>query len=259
LWSAPPAASVAGSVSTLSSSLATINFVTTSGSVQVVASNSCNAVTASLAVTGQDCMNMLGGSNDGFALGTVVNIPLPIELLSFTAVAGSNQVDLFWTTASELNNDYFTVEKSQDAEVFVTVTTVEGAGTSNQAHQYSAVDKNPFSGVSYYRLKQTDFNGNSMYSKVIAVQFFSDDANAFDIYPNPATAQTFNLAFGSHWEGDPTTLQIIDITGRTLMSVSFICHALVPVSIDRSTFKPGVYLVSVYLNNRRQVRKLVVE
>jgi len=118
----------------------------------------------------------VGGSND----------PLPIELVEFTAGFNSeNDVDLSWITASEINNDYFTVERSRDAEDFDMIVTVLGAGNSNEMLYYESTDENPLLGISYYRLKQTDYDGDFSYSKIEVVKNLKE--LNFSITPNPAT------------------------------------------------------------------------
>jgi hypothetical protein len=120
----------------------------------------------------------LGGEADGYANNgltnvsklTCLNILMPIELLNFEAKLNGKVVDLFWSTASEVNNDYFTVERSKNGIVFEKVLEIDGAGNSASTLSYSTIDKNPFTGISYYRLKQTDFNKNFKYSNMVAVK-----------------------------------------------------------------------------------------
>jgi len=110
---------------------------------------------------------------------------LPIELLSFYAEPENDFINISWSTASEINNDYFTIEKGIDAMNFEFVANVDGAGNSNALLNYSTSDNEPSSGVSYYRLKQTDFDGNFSYSNVIEVDFVGRLADNVTIYPNP--------------------------------------------------------------------------
>ena len=84
--------------------------------------------------------------------------PLPIELIKFEASKNSNWIDLNWETASEINNDYFVVEKSIDSKEWSQVITLAGAGNSSTKNEYSEIDLNPYIGISYYRLKQMDYN-----------------------------------------------------------------------------------------------------
>jgi hypothetical protein len=97
-------------------------------------------------------------------------VALPIELISFEAKMNDNkQVDIFWATASEQNNDFFTIERSTDGLNWEIVTTVAGAGNSINRIDYHAYDARPVSGISYYRLKQTDFDGAFEYSYIVSV------------------------------------------------------------------------------------------
>ena len=98
-----------------------------------------------------------------------INFALPVEIINFNATSDNDHIDLTWSTASENNNDYFTIEKSNDGINFESLANIDGAGNSNTLINYSYIDKNPFEGLNYYRLKQTDFNGNFIYSNVVAL------------------------------------------------------------------------------------------
>lgn len=98
------------------------------------------------------------------------NIALPIKLISFNASLNNNNVSLNWATASEVNNDYFTIERSKDGQNFEALLTKRGAGNSTVRRDYEANDPNPFQGYSYYRLKQTDYDGRFTYSKVETIK-----------------------------------------------------------------------------------------
>ena len=96
--------------------------------------------------------------------------PLPVSLLSFTGECLDKTVEVKWITASELNNDFFTIERSTDAMNWQTISTVTGAGNSNSITHYSVIDINKNFHTSYYRLKQTDFDGTSTSSSIITVR-----------------------------------------------------------------------------------------
>jgi len=119
--------------------------------------------------------------------------PLPIELLSFTGKLVESEVELNWKTVTETDNDYFTVEKSAAGEKFSALGTVKGAGTSVTPNQYRFVDTNPFHGISYYRLKQTDFDGKFTYSNIISIDYNGEGRVAVSIYPNPANGQDVTI------------------------------------------------------------------
>ncbi|MBL4654531.1 MAG: hypothetical protein JKY33_01745, partial [Bacteroidia bacterium] len=111
---------------------------------------------------------------------------LPIKLIDFSAVTDGQIVRLKWSTATEINNEYFTIERSEDGLHFETIHLIEGAGSSNKKIDYTVVDEDPIQGISYYRLKQTDFDGQYEYFPVVSVNFNHTVFDLADIYPNPA-------------------------------------------------------------------------
>ena len=116
------------------------------------------------------------------------NAELPISLLAFTAtVANKSQVQLSWETASETNNQYFQVERSSDGVSFTKILVVDSKGNSAGSQSYTAEDNSPITGISYYRLKQTDIDGKSIYSKSIAINIAPGD-NELKAFPNPTTS-----------------------------------------------------------------------
>lgn len=114
-----------------------------------------------------------------------VSAVLPIELSYFEAnVLKNKTVRLFWQTSLEINNDFFTIESSDDAITWKIVEIVEASGNSEHEISYETLDPAPFSGLSYYRLKQTDYNGEYSYSALRQVEI---EEVSIQIYPNPAT------------------------------------------------------------------------
>lgn len=113
--------------------------------------------------------------------------PLPITLTSFTAQQSGNSVVLNWATATEKNNDHFTIERTADGINYEAIATVQGAGNSDVELSYSTTDNNPLSGTSYYRLRQTDYDGDSKTYGPIAVNFIPQTGSSFEVqnlYPN---------------------------------------------------------------------------
>lgn len=108
---------------------------------------------------------------------------LPISLLAFDAQPTSEAtVLLTWSTASEINNDYFSLERSKDTGQWEAIAEIKGAGNSNNTLHYSHVDKNPLMGLSYYRLKQTDYDGTYSYSEVKSVMV-DQEPHGFELKP----------------------------------------------------------------------------
>ncbi len=121
-----------------------------------------------------------------FTFGTVNrNNPLPVNILSFEASCNNGKVAVKWSTSSETNNDFFSLERSIDARIWNTIATIDGAGNSNQILNYEYTDANSIGGISYYRLKQTDFNGNFEYFSPVSVICSSETSDQMNIYPNP--------------------------------------------------------------------------
>jgi hypothetical protein len=121
--------------------------------------------------------------------GAFTNSPLPIELLSFAAVVKDEHIELDWVTGSEINNDYFNIERSVDGINFTSISTLNGAGYSSQTIFYSILDVEPLVGISYYRLKQTDYNGETSYSAIEVVRFNRSKNLIAKIYPNPVSSE----------------------------------------------------------------------
>ena len=120
---------------------------------------------------------------------STMNNPLPIELLSFSAdVTKLDKVQLIWQTASEIDNDYFTIERSEDGYNWEEISIIVGAGNSNSLLSYQTMDNAPYPGISYYRLKQTDFDGQFTHSQIVSV-VIEGNLPKIVIYPNPTTKE----------------------------------------------------------------------
>jgi len=124
---------------------------------------------------------------DGFATFEFSSTPLPIKLTSFNAELVNDYVELTWTTASEINNDFFTIEKSADAKNYEYVGEVAGAGNSSNILHYNYTDYDVSDGVVYYRLKQTDFDGKFEYfpPKMVNSSSTTNGLTIKKIMPNP--------------------------------------------------------------------------
>ncbi len=177
-----------------------------------------------------------------FAVRTAVDI-LPIELLSFNAVPKGKVVDIGWTTATEFNNDYFTVERSTDACTFEGVAMVDGAGNSQSVRNYEALDTNPIYGLSYYRLKQTDFDGKYSYSDIVPVILNGSISNAV-VYPNPTIDYTL-LQFNST-QDEQIKVTVTDELGQCVHShYYYAIKGTNQLEINLSHLLPGVYCVTL--------------
>ncbi|HET9053525.1 MAG TPA: T9SS type A sorting domain-containing protein, partial [Cyclobacteriaceae bacterium] len=143
-----------------------------------------------------------------------VNSPLPVELVNFSARVVPEGIQLDWTTDSELNNDFFTVERSANGEEFSGVGKVKGAGTTSKRNTYALTDVHPLNGKSYYRLKQTDFDGTYAYSSVIAVTYDGPSSMTMHIYPNPSHGKEITLELTGVGEAQYIPVVVYDQLGR---------------------------------------------
>lgn len=101
---------------------------------------------------------------------TCLTMILPIELEEFTAHKSGPAIELQWITATEKNNHYFTVQRSGDAAIWEETVNVQGRGNANTPYLYKVYDSSPLKGISYYRLKQTDFDGQTSYSRIVSAE-----------------------------------------------------------------------------------------
>lgn len=166
--------------------------------------------------------------------------PLPIELIHFNAVAENEKVNLNWVTASELNNDFFTVQHSTDGVEFASLGIINGQGTTQNSTSYDFVDSNPMAGVNYYRLKQTDFDGTSTYSNIIAVNLNLE----WLLYPNPVT---YGNDVSINKKGD---YAVYNNLGMLVMKISD------ANKLNISSLAPGIYTVR---SSTGAIRRLVVK
>lgn len=179
--------------------------------------------------------------------------PLPITLLNFDAIYNKayRKVDLTWQTYSEINNDYFTIERSQNGEDWEFVSTLDGAGFSQGIRAYESEDIEPFSGLSYYRLKQTDFDGNYTYSAIRSVTIDDEQQHVFQIFPNPVI-NALNLASN---EFPISSYQLIDGNGQTIEKIT-LQEDQFQTTIDMSGFANGLYYLVVFDDNHSESFKI---
>jgi hypothetical protein len=192
-------------------------------------------------------------NGDRFTIGnTDLSSPLPIQLISFSATAQETEVKLQWSTASELNNDFFTIQRSQDAERWEDVVEVKGAGNSQVRLDYETIDGLPYSGISYYRLKQTDFDKQYSYSgvrRVEVVQTFQ-----LKVYPNPSSG-TFRVSTG--FELHPEDLKLMNMLGQSLpVKLEADGNSFI---LESNSLSPGIYILRVSKGYWKQSVRVVIQ
>lgn len=186
---------------------------------------------------------------DNFTIGFKYGVnPLPVDLMSFNVKyeAFSRVVNIDWSTAAELNNDYFEVEKSIDLKSWNSIDRVNGKGTFNEASYYSTQDKDINATTLYYRLKQVDFDGKVHYSDIIAIQIPDYKPFGLSIYPNPA-----NDVVNLNVENMLSTIEmtIYDQLGRVVQSSILNSNN---TSINVSSLKNGIYICKLTDNGKTE-------
>ncbi|MCX7954660.1 MAG: hypothetical protein N3A01_05670, partial [Bacteroidales bacterium] len=191
--------------------------------------------------------------------------PLPIELAEFKAYPYGKFVKTEWVTYSEYNNDYFVVEKSTDLQTFIEVGKVKGAGFSSVINKYELIDNYPIPGVSYYRLKQVDFDGKYTYSDTVAV-LFEQSVNAItnpllEIYPNPLTSNPLYVKLNSF----PPTQEVLIVVANALGEIMYskvvitdIDGNLIEATDPYDLLSPGIYYVIASTKNFTLNKKLII-
>lgn len=163
----------------------------------------------------------VSGSNnrDEFGLDDIVisSVSLPISLVSFSAEPSSTATRLTFTTALELNNSHFLIERSPNGAQYEAIGRVPGAGNSSTIQEYTFTDEKPLQGINYYRLKQVDFDGQFSYSPVATVQF-GETAARLRIAPSPASDEV-TVRFEAPI-AEPITWAVYDQSSRLLLSGS---------------------------------------
>ncbi len=187
-----------------------------------------------------------------FAIAKANAGPLPIELLHFSAKAKEGKVFLDWATASEINNDYFTIERSTDAFYFEEIRRISGAANSNQIISYQSIDENPFQGLSYYRLRQTDFDGTTSHSNIETV--IMNNRADFDVsqpyYSESSINFTVFNAPGNY------RVDILDMSGRLIFTQNYSVEKeqlRIPMSFSR-----GIYILRVSSENGLKTKRFLL-
>ncbi len=185
--------------------------------------------------------------------------PLPIELLSFTAKLVGKTVDLNWVTASERNNDYFIVERAGEDLIWKEILRKPGAGNSNLTLYYHDKDRYPLSGISYYRLKQVDDDGQYKYSDVVSV-LNSTSSTSEDIYlfPNPSRSGMVYLRLPAAFSKTDAKVSIYNVSGIKVRE-TVLNEGAALRELNYGNLSPGVYFVNVCLPFLNETKKFVIQ
>ena len=204
-----------------------------------------------------------GFSAGGFLAGAMLDnfevdffAALPIELLSFTGKQQSESILLNWKTASEENNDFFTLEHSTDGLNFEYLGEIDGKGNSTITNDYRFLHTDPTVGINYYRLSQTDFDGTNKIADVITVDFKSDKIVA-TVVPNPIRQNEINLKYISP-QNTSVEVEAIDITGKVLIQATVsVSEGENNIQLPIENWSAGVYYLRTIQNQTIKSIKFV--
>jgi hypothetical protein len=174
---------------------------------------------------------------------------LPVELISFSAILERNQVFLAFKTATEYNNDYFSIERSADGKAFTSIGELDGQGTSTEIQNYSFSDERPLKGLNYYRLSQVDYDGKSEYSKIVSVT--NGRTGTVTIAPSPAVDE-INISFDAAITAE-SRYEVFDQSGKVVLNGDVGEDAEV-LDLDVSYLMTGIYALRV-INDREVMTK----
>ncbi|NQX96534.1 MAG: T9SS type A sorting domain-containing protein [Flavobacteriales bacterium] len=241
-------------------------FVGSCGSLTNIGCSTGSGGTVATTITGVTAGQVItigidgnAGANCNFDISATNTIPLPIQLTNFSAkyIKEKGAVDLIWVTETEINNDFFTIERSKEGQIFEVVGIINGAGNSSANLNYDLEDETPYKDLSYYRLKQTDFDGGYEYSDVIAVNIESNFGE-IGIFPNPILNNSF-LAFNSNLNGTAEII-VYDATGRKVIAKAYnVQEGNNKFNLPTAELSKGMYFLRISGGNEFQNIKFIKE
>lgn len=204
-------------------------------------------------------VNTAGVAIDDFEIIGPNNVALPVTLASFTGKADGFYNQLDWVTLSELNNEGFHVERSTDTRSFTDLGFVKGNGSTTYQHTYQFYDRNPLEQlISYYRLRQVDYNGEEAFSKMIAIRRGGTTNGWISMFPQPAKDK-LHLLFqraGFH----QFHVRLMDLGGRIIIDQDISMEGIVyELPLNIATFSKGVYLIQLNEEGAEYSSKVLIE
>jgi len=199
-----------------------------------------------------------GGIASIIELGSeICQFPQAATLVTFSGEVQEPGNLLYWVTASEYKNDYFSVEHSLDGINFKAIGTVKGAGNSNQSIRYDLLDTEAPDGISYYRLLKTDFNGvTDIASRIIALERKTGYFGEISAYPNPTDGPVI-LDINSNTERD-IIVEIYDVTGRLMQAEHFTIYlGRNRLNLSLSRFSAGTYHLTIVSDDSFEMMKVI--
>lgn len=185
--------------------------------------------------------------------GSAMNVALPVEWLKFYALKFEEQIELNWSVALEVNNDYFEIQKSVNGVDWENIGHVNSKGNTNEIAHYTFLDKNPYP-VNYYRLKQVDEDHQFEYSEIILIEFENISNIKLKVYPNPAL-DILNIELAEIIENP--IIQIFDIQGKKIQ-ININNSSTNNWSLNTNGLSKGYYILRIQHNNTSIIKQFEV-
>jgi hypothetical protein len=206
---------------------------------------------------GEDYLIWMDG-NSGAACSWGFTV-LPVEFNQLTATCLNSEAHLNWSTFTELNNDYYTIERSSDGFDFEEIAEVAGNGTTSQATTYQWLDERPFPGLSYYRLSQTDYDGSHTVLETISYEHECAEVDYnISVFPNPIENQSMiRLVLTKE---SSIEMKLIDNSGRAVtefLPFSLLDAGIYEWSLANYDLSAGIYLLQLIINEKSDVLKII--
>ncbi len=177
---------------------------------------------------------------------------LPVEFGEINLSCLGRNTLVEWITVTELNNDYFIIEKAEEDGQFIEIGTVQGAGSSTSQLNYSFMDKDRNDGVTYYRIKQVDYDGKSSTGYVKSIDCATENVK---IYPNPFNTE-IKVELGKSMQGQNSKLEITNSVGQ-IVFVKEITNDASIIYVSTHDFEPGIYFVTVSSQDKIVTEKML--
>jgi len=233
--------------------------ITNNGYFNVLGSASTNSEGS---LNGTEPLFVNGTCSGSLCSDSQISGTLPIELVSFKAYAEQNEVVLVWITASEINNDKFIIQKSKNGKDYEIVDELDGQGTKNTTTEYIYKDSKPYEGLSFYKLKQTDFDGEFSETDAVSINFKGAENFEVEVYPNPIN-EGHNLYLKVPTsENEEFEVFVNDLLGKSYITdLTFINQGdftLIILELD-SNLPKGAYFINILQSGKVISKKVLVQ
>lgn len=183
-------------------------------------------------------------------------IVFPLEWVNFSAVRQGNSVALNWQTANEQNNDFFTIERSQDGLNFNALSQVASKGNNSGVQHYQSYDENPLAGKNYYRVKQTDIDGNFTYSQTVEISVLNELVR---VYPNPVRKGDELVVAFELQSRDEVEIELLNALGQTIsLHTTALARGTHEHRLQLDKAAQGYYFLKITTREGTQIRKIFV-